>query len=257
MITVKASPLGLQDLRSDGEDLITQERGRPLTQALRFHEAASSALKGLFDGACEQLHYAGSCHRVGRLMRLAAMENGEWVGGIVLGSPFPNVRVRDDAFGLTPFVTNLASRGLANAWGRENQDYWQRLQLVANQARAFVFPEERGRGIAVRMHRLLETQGRRLWEARYGRLVGFDTLCTERNSKLFSDNGWVRVGRTKGYSRDPSRRLSRRVASGERARVESGELVRLRDNAGLTGGGYRWWVWVRILGSVEENHDGA
>jgi hypothetical protein len=171
------------------------------------------------------------------------MEQGRWVGGIVLGSPFPNVRPRDDAFGLTQYATNLRERGLSNAWERENRDYWGRLQLIANQARAFVFAEERGQGVAVRMHRLLETQGRRLWEARYGRLVGFDTLCTESSSRLFSDNRWLRVGRTKGFSRDPSRQLSRRTASGE--------VPAVSDNAGLSGGGYRWWVWVRILEPID------
>lgn len=199
-------------------------------------------MKHLFDTACDELHYARSCKRVGRLMRLAAMEDGKWIGGIVLGSPFPNVRVRDDAFGLTPFARDPASRGVPHVWGKENTDYWTRLQLIANQARAFVFPPEQGRGLGVRMHRLLETQGRRLWEKRYGPLAGFDTLCTESTSRLFADNHWTCVGRTKGYSRDPNRELSKRASSGE---------VIVSDNAGLSGGGYQWWVWVRVLRETE------
>jgi hypothetical protein len=71
-----------------------------------------------------------------------------------------------------------------------------------------------------------------------------DSLASTRyaqslDSRLFADNGWILGGRTKGYSRDPSRQLSRRVASGE--------IDGVSDNAGLVGGGHRWWVWVRLL----------
>jgi len=232
----------LDALRASGEKLIAFERGRPLTRSLRFHRVTNRQLRLVYDEVCQTLHYAGSCRRVGRLMRLAAMENGRWVGGIVLGSPFPNIRVRDDAIGLTCFAVDLKHRGLFNAWATENRDYWDRLQLIANQARAFVFPDERGQAVGIRMHRLLESQGRKLWEEKYGRLAGFDTLCTASDSRLFSSNGWSCVGRTKGYSRDPSVALS--------SRVQAGRLPNIRDNAGLSGGGYKWWVWVRMLESI-------
>jgi hypothetical protein len=224
-----------------GSRLIADTRSRALTRDLRFHQVTGRDLRDIFDEACERLHYAGSCRRVGRVMRLAAMAEGEWIGGIVLGSPFPNIRSRDDAFGISKYAMNVRRRGLDNAWTRENTEYWNRLQLIVNQARAFVFPQFSGRGYGVRMHRLLESQGRRLWEARYGELAGFDTLCTESSSRLFSDNSWIRVGRTLGHTRDPNRRLSRRVAEGG---VEG-----VRDNAGLSPvpNGTRWWVWVRVL----------
>ena len=173
------------------------------------------------------------------------MAEGQWIGGVVLGSPFPNIRPRDDAFGISRYARNLADRGLENAWARENRDYWDRLQLVVNQARAFVFPQFAGKGLGIKMHRLLETQGRRLWEAKYGTLAGFDTLCTEPTSRLFGDNGWTLVGRTKGFSRDPTRTLSRRVAQGA--------LPDVRDNAALTASptGTKWWVWVRLLDRID------
>jgi hypothetical protein len=224
--------------------LIKGERRRPLPARLRFHPVLGNDLKRCFDSACQELHYAGACHRVGRLLRLVAMLDREWVGGIVLGSPFPNIRPRDDAFGISRFTRGLAQRGLSNAWGTENRDYWDRLQLIINHARAFVFPDFRGGGLGVEMHKLLETEGRAMWEEKYGPSVGFDTLCTDPFSRLFADNGWILVGRTKGYRRDPKRTLSRRVAE-KKVRPVS-------DNAALTldPNNYQWWVWVRVLSGV-------
>lgn len=127
-------------------------------------------------------------------MRLAVIENGEWMGGIVLGSPFPNLRPRDDAFGLTKYVRDWKDRGLDNPWVRENHLYWSKLQLVVNQARAFVFPDLRGSRIGIRSHALLETEGRAMWEATYGRLAGFDTLARNQShgsSRTTDGTSWV------------------------------------------------------------------
>jgi hypothetical protein len=238
---LRSAQAELECLRKAGQGLIAELRGSPLTQGLHFHAVADRRLKILYDRCLDIVHYAGACHRVGRLMRLAAMAEGEWVGGIVLGSPFPNIRPRDDAFGITRYVTDFIERGLPSPWARENVEYWSRLQLVVNQARAFTFPEFRGGGLGMRMHRILESEGRRLWENRYGPIAGFDTLCTEPRSKLFATNGWILVGRTKGYGRDPRKTLS--------ARVARGEVQGVRDNAALSRSpdGVRWWVWVRVL----------
>jgi hypothetical protein len=232
----------LATLRSQGTEAIRAENR--LLKRLSFTAITSTDARRAFDEACQRLHYAGACHRVGRRMRLAVIENGEWVGGIVLGSPFPNLRPRDDAFGLTKYVRDWQQRGLANPWAQENRLYWSKLQLVVNQARAFVFPDFRGSRVGVRSHALLETEGRGLWEERYGRLVGFDTLCTESKSKLFSDNNWTLVGRTLGYTRDSRTLLSQRVTSGI--------VQNVSDNAGLVlrPSGTRWWIWVRILRRV-------
>jgi hypothetical protein len=226
-------------LRTTGNEAIMTE-GR-LRRQLSLVRLTTPDARHLFDDACQRLHYAGACYRVGRRMRLAVIEQGEWVGGVVLGSPFPNLRPRDDAFGLTKYVKDWQERGLASPWAHENRPYWERLQLVVNQARAFVFPQFRGTRVGVRTHALLETEGRGLWEERYGPLAGFDTLCTESRSKLFSENGWTLVGRTLGYRRDPSATLSQRVLAGT--------LPHVSDNAGLTRepGNTRWWIWVRIL----------
>jgi hypothetical protein len=117
---------------------------------------------------------------------------------------------------------------------------------VVNQARAFVFPEFQGGGLGVRAHRLLETSGRRLWEERYGAMSGFDTLCTDPRSRLFASNGWTLVGKTLGYSRDPSVRLSRRVDERRDPAV--------RDNAGLSFslGNQRWWIWIKVLRPIDD-----
>jgi hypothetical protein len=240
----------LSAIKDVGTSLIRDERRRPLTASLRFHPVVDRDLKRAFDASCQALHYAGSCRRVGRRLRLAVMFEHEWVGGVVLGSPFPNIRPRDDAFGISRFTRDLVERGLDNAWGRENIEYWQALQLVVNQARAFVFPQHAGQGLGIAMHRLLETHGRSLWESTYGPMIGFDTLCADPASRLFKDNGWALVGRTKGYSRDPTRLLSRRV--------RDGVIEGVRDNAGLVRarGSPRWWVWVKILEHLDQGRIG-
>jgi hypothetical protein len=230
--------MALEDLQSQGTDLIRS--GWRLPRRVALVPLTSADERQAFDQACHLIHYAGACRRVGRLMRLAVMDKGHWVGGIVLGSTFPNLRPRDDAFGLTRWVVDWQARGLISPWASENSQYWGRLQQVVNQARAFVFPSAAGRRIGVRAHALLESEGLHYWQAKYDRAAGFDTLCNRQTSRLFTANGWVLVGRTLGYSRDPGVRLSQRVEDG---------TMRVRDNAALTAipRGERWWVWVRVL----------
>jgi len=229
-----------EDIRLMGNDLL-KDHGK-IPKRLSFIVVESPQMRRVFDEAAEEIHYAGSCQRVGRCMRLAIVMNGEWIGGIVLGSTFPNIRPRDDAFGLTKFIENWRERGLVSPWARENQDYWMRLQLIVNHARTFIFPKFQGQGLGVRAHALLLTEGVWLWEGYYGSPVyGFDTLCTHPNSRLFADNGWILVGRTKGYSRDPNKIFSRRAFEEE--------WKNIKDNAGLglIEGNMRWWIWVRIF----------
>lgn len=193
-----------------------------------------------FDAACALNHYAGACQRVGRCMRLCIWLDREWAGGIVLGSTFPAIAVRDAAFDLSRHARGYRERGLVSAWASENRAYWDRLQTIVNHARTFVFPEFRGREVAVRAHAKLLTQGRQLWEAQYGGPIsGFDNLCTTPTSRMFSDNGWSYVGRTKGYSRDSTRLLSQRLS----------DAPSRRDNAGLTTSeaATKWHVWVRVF----------
>jgi hypothetical protein len=233
----------LRELREQGRKALQLQGGRK--RSLTLVPIGDHAMKHTFDEACELLHYAGACRRVGRLLRLAVVKERDWVGGLVLGSPFPNLRPRDDAFGLTKHVQNWRDRGLANPWSAENEAYWHRLQQVANHARSYVFPEYQGHGLGVAAQGLLESVGRRHWETIYGPVAGFDTLCTDPTSRLFSDNGWMLVGRTKGYSRDPGTLLSRRVADGR--------FVGVRDNAGLSRSrkNPRWWIWVKVLSRIE------
>jgi GNAT superfamily N-acetyltransferase len=236
-MTISQRAAALEDLRRvGGGDLGQSETGMDLV------EVRSPAMRKTFDEACESIHYAGACHRVGRLMRLAIRTPEGWAGGVVLGSPFPNIAVRDRAIGLREHAVGWRERGLTSPWASENREYWDSLQSVVNHARTFVFPTFQGKGVGVEAHRLLLDAGRDLWEARYkAPIKAFDTLCTSNDSRMFLENGWSLVGRTKGYSRDPKRALSRRLADSEDRRG--------RDNAGLSTrlGNQRWWVWVRPL----------
>jgi len=204
---------------------ILKSQGRILDE-LSFVVVELTEMRQVFDEALQEIHYAGACQRVGRCMRLAIVKDKEWVGDIVLGSTFPNIRPRDEAFGLTKFIKDWKERGLVSPWAWENREYWDRLQAIVNHARTFIFPKFQNNGLGVAAHALLLTQGVKLWEERYGNPVyGFDTLCTHPNSRLFADNGWILVGRTKGYSRDPTRVFSRRAFLQD--------WKNIKDNAGL------------------------
>lgn len=234
----------VEEIRLAGNNLL---RWQGLTtERLGFVVIESPEMRRIFDQALQEIHYSGACRRVGRLMRLAVLKDGEWVGGVVLGSTFPNIRPRDDAFGLTKFVKDWKERGLVSPWARENKEYWDRLQGIVNHARTFIFPVFQGNGLGVGTHALLLTQGIELWKERYGGpIYGLDTLCTHPNSRLFADNGWTLVGRTKGYSRDPSKVFSNRVLKKEWENIS--------DNAGLRllEGSMRWWIWVKVFQRFE------
>ena len=220
-------------IRPAGEALL-----KPPSRGLSFEPVFDPKLRRLFDDACDAIHYAGSCKRVGRLLRLALVLDGEWAGGTVLGSPFPNIKARDEAFGLTQYTHGYRDRGLVSPWASENREYWDRLQLIVNHARTFIFPAFQGMGLGVSALAILPTAGRRLWEERYGQgVIGFDTHCTSPTSRLFLDNGWELVGRTKGFARDRTVSFSGRAAD---------DKVVVKDNAGLTRRrrNPRWWTWV-------------
>jgi len=190
-----------------------------------------------FDAALGAIHYAGPCSRVGRCMRLLIVDHRKWVGGIVLGSTFPNIGVRDEALGLKAYVRDHQLRGLRSPWARENTDYWNRLQRIVNHARTFIFPASQGQGLGIRAHHLLIDQGKRHWERRYGEPVGaFDTLCDAADSGLFRRNGWAWVGRTAGFESNPEKTL-----------VAVSDRKDLTNNVALRQGTRSWEVWVRIV----------
>jgi len=210
-------------------------------KGLSFVEVNDGAWRMLFDEALDLIHYSGSCQRVGRCMRLAVVEDGQWVGGIVLGSTFPNILVRDEAVGLRKFVTNYKKRGLRNPWSRDNKSYWNNLQKVVNHARTFIFPQFQGRGLGIRAHGLLLTEGVGLWEKKYrDKVYALDTLCTADESKLFLSNNWMRAGQTKGYSSNRSEVFSKPM------KVLDDEAKGIKNNSALqkSENGTQWWVWV-------------
>lgn len=213
----------------------------PEATGLSLRLITTPGFRRLADEACGALHHAGACRRVGRRLVLAIDCDGEWAGAMVLGSTFPAIAVRDEAFGLDVYARGWKQRGLVSAWASENREYWDRLQLIVNHARTFVFPSFAGQGIGIAAHSLLLSEGRRIWEEHYRHeIAGFDNLCDTPRSRLFAANRWVLVGQTKGYSRDPHEQLSRRLSHG------CG-----RDNAGLTtrAGATRWWVWTHVFTS--------
>jgi hypothetical protein len=217
------------------KEYLFHERG------LAFVEVRHKQWRKLFDEALDLIHYSRSCQRVGRCMRLAIVEDGQWVGGIVLGSTFPNILVRDEAVGLRKFVTSFKKRGLSSPWSRENKPYWRNLQRVVNHARTFVFPQFQGRGIGIRAHALLLTEGVGMWESKYrDKVYALDTLCTADESKLFLSNGWTRAGQTKGYT------LDRRKVFSKGLKVIDDWKGGIKNNGALRKGedSVQWWVWA-------------
>jgi GNAT superfamily N-acetyltransferase len=202
-----------------------------------FIEIRDPAVREFFDLALRQVHYAGSCQRVGRCMRLAVILQGRWVGGVVLGSTFPNINVRDEVLGMKVYVRGFAARGLKNPWSSRNKQYWDALQTIVNHARTFVFPEFQGQGVGVRTHKALLSSGIRLWEDKYSHKVyALDTLCDHADSGLFVRNGWTHAGQTQGYTSDYRSWFTHRKKSSTRI-----------NNAALRPGSRKWEVWVRIL----------
>jgi Domain of unknown function (DUF4338) len=227
-----------EEMLRNGEEVAKiLSRGDRAKRSLWLCPIEGSLARQCFDHALDRLHYARSCQRVGRCMRLAIMLRKQWVGGIVLGSTFPNVGVRDEALGLKLFVRGFQHRGLRNAWCKENVEYWSALQSIVNHARTFVFPDFQGRGIAKAAHALLLTQGMQIWEKRYrGRVYALDTLCDQTDSGLFVANGWTLVGQTKGYTADYGNGFS----------ADRNGAVSI-NNAALKFGRTRWQVWVRVI----------
>lgn len=208
---------------------------------LSFVEVTDRLWRSYFDEGLNLIHYSGACQRVGRCMRLAIVEEGEWMGGIVLGSTFPNILVRDEFVGLRKFVTNFKKRGLRNPWSGANTSYWKNLQKVVNHARTFVFPQFQGRGVGIRAHALLLTDGVKMWEKKYrDKVYALDTLCTADESKLFLANGWSRAGQTKGYTLDRSKVFSKALG------VVDDQNLGIKNNGGLVKGddAVKWWVWT-------------
>jgi len=232
---------GIKQAFQRGQNIF-QDIYRRQPQKTYFVEIKDSQWRKLFDYALGSLHYAGACQRVGRCMRLAIIHDGKWVGGIVLGSPFPNIEVRDRALGLKRFVENYKQRGLMSPWQRENKLYWKALQRIINHARTFIFPMFQGRGLATLAHRHLLTEGVQLWERKYKDPVfALDNLCDQGDSKLFARNGWTLVGETKGYRSAPNSVFSKRV-------IKQG-FKGVKNNTGLQlwPDGRRWLVWVKVI----------
>lgn len=189
-----------------------------------------------FDTAMTELHYAGRCQRVGRCMRLLIVDGATWVGGMVLGSTFPNIECRDEALDLKRHVRGTEERGLRSPWCSENRDYWKALQGVVNHARTFIFPSAQGRGVAIEAHRLLLDEGIVHWQSWYpGEVTAIDTLCDDADSGLFRRNGWTHVGHTKGYGSDRSTSLVDDDGRG------------LKNNVALGRNSRPWEVWVKEL----------
>jgi len=226
------------DIQREGQQLL--ELLSRSKREIRLIEVLDKPLRRLFDEALDLIHYAGSCQRVGRCMRLAIVYRNSWAGGIVLGSTFPNIDVRDRYVGLKPFVMDCKTRGLKSPWVRENRAYWNRLQRIVNHARTFVFPSFQGCGVGIRAHRLLLKDGISLWEAKYrDRVAALDTLCDQGDSKLFLVNGWTMVGETKGYCSNPGAAFSKKLD----------DKNPLKNNVGLAlhPSSRKWVVWVKVI----------
>jgi RimJ/RimL family protein N-acetyltransferase len=236
-VTQKKTPINLREVRLRGEAILSRTYDISRSQTLQFIEIQDTELRRFFDAGLDQTHYAKSCQRVGRCMRLALVHDHQWVGGIVLGSTFPNIGVRDLALGLKIFVAGYALRGLKNPWSAKNFEYWECLQTVVNHARTFVFPEFQGRGLGKEAHRSLLKSGVKMWERKYKQKVyALDTLCDHSDSGLFLSNGWTHVGETKGFTANYRRPFSLR----KRATPSI-------NNAALRPSSTKWQVWIRVL----------
>lgn len=238
-INIKVNAKCAETIQKEGQ-LILDKLLPKSRKELFFYEITSLPLRNLYDEALNNIHYAASCQRVGRCMRLAIINMKTWIGGIVLGSPFPNIDARDRFLGLKRYVVNFKERGLKSPWARENHAYWSRLQRIVNHARTFVFPAFQGKGFGVNAHKLLLTEGIKLWENKYhDKVAAIDTLCDHGDSKLFLANGWTLVGETKGYCSNPKAIFSQRTNE-EKPFKNNVALMKNPHNC-------KWIVWVKLI----------
>lgn len=104
----------------------------------------------------------------------------------------------------------------------------------------FIFPKYQGKGLGIKTHSLLLSKGTKIWEEKYNdKIYGFDTLDNRPNSRLFLNNGWEMVGKTKGYSSDSNCIFSKRA--------DKKGWNYIKNNKGLkkNDGNVRWWIYVK------------
>lgn len=65
----------LQKLQKKGNVCI--QKYSNLSNDLNFCIVDTIEMRKLFDDSCNKIHYAGSCQRVGRCLRLAIVKNNE------------------------------------------------------------------------------------------------------------------------------------------------------------------------------------
>jgi GNAT superfamily N-acetyltransferase len=240
---MRVADLGFQDRIYSSFPALLQEHEQPVNfdrPRLHFVPVTDRRTRAVFDVSLDLIHYAGRCQRVGRCLRLCAYEGRVWVGGVVLGSTFPNIDVRDESLGLKNFVRGSALRGIPHPWHSRNREYWTALQYVVNHARTFVFPRFQGRGLGIATHRELLRTGISHWERRYQQKVAaLDTLCTHNDSKLFMENHWRLVGNTRGYTSDPSQVFSKTAFVNDWKNIRNNVALKR-----IPRGKFRWWVWV-------------
>ena len=237
------NPALAQGAQQRGTSILRHIQDQPL-EGLSFVPVTDPTWRRLFDACLDAYHYAGGCQRVGRCLRLALVHDDVWVGGSVIGSPFPNILVRDEALGMRRFVTDWYKRG-KSPWTRHNREYWQALQGIIDHARTFVFPTCQGQGYGTRAIALLESVALDLWYERYReRPWALDTLCHTKDGGLFRANGWDFVGHTRGYTSSRKVTFSRRDDYTPQVRGHNVGLVRAEREP--------WCVWVKALRSVDD-----
>jgi hypothetical protein len=172
---------------------LEEEKGKT---GLHFRLCTKRKTGKKFTEALQQLHYAGSCKSVGRFLRLMLLDDSRWVGGLIIRNALPIVQCRDEFFGINQFRKS-------GRIPKSGSPYWDKLNRIVNMARAFIFEEFQGLGYGTKMIQLLETDAVKIWKRKYGFLpIGYDCLdnAPPEKAKIFLNNGWDFIGRTRGYS---------------------------------------------------------
>jgi hypothetical protein len=131
-------------------------------------------------------HYLGAVAKIGHTLWYVATWQGQWLALLVMGAAAWKCAARDRWIG----------------WDRRYQ--YDRLHLIANNARFLILPDAHAPNLASRVLALLERRVSADWQARFGHPLWLletfvDPRCFAGTS--YRAANWLHVGETRGFRR--------------------------------------------------------
>ena len=132
-------------------------------------------------------HYLGLRALVGETMRYVAILDGQWVALIGFGASALKSRHRDGFIGWKPTIQ------------------WQRLKLVANNARFLILPDVKIKNLASKVLSLTTKRLSADWQEVHGHpILMVETFVDDSRFQgtCYKAAGWLSLGKTRGFRRN-------------------------------------------------------